>query len=247
MVKKSIKEGKFFFILILSYTLKFELFQFLAEIAKKEAEAKEQSQKLNISQNSNHKTASKSTSKSGDFFSRSLQALKTSDTTANLKKRLEDFLQNGKNSKKLGENPVTPLNPDNKVPVQRFYSDQTNPRIVIQESNSPNLSTRSVPKSTIIKAHVRTIEEGTDFGSVTSSEAEFTDNKEDHYLTQLHKIDDSSDEINYKSGNPMASFNTNVEPSISKTESLDFKSQLIVSEPPQLSGSPKNDLIIKVC
>ena len=55
-------------ILILLYTLKFELFQFLAEIAKKEEEAKEQSQKLNISQNSNHKTASKSTSKSGDFF-----------------------------------------------------------------------------------------------------------------------------------------------------------------------------------
>jgi hypothetical protein len=243
---------------ILLYALKFEVFQFLAEIAKKEAEAKEQSQKLNISQNSNHKNASKSTSKSGDFLSRSLQvlALKSSDKTASLKKILDDFLQNGKKSRKLSifgdsknteENSVTPLNPDNKVPVQRFYSDHTNPRIVIQESNSPNLSTRSVPKSSIIKAQVRTIEEGTDFGSVTSSEAEFTDHKEDHYLTQLHKIDDSSDEINYKSGNPMTSFNTNVEPSISKTESLDFKSQLIVSEPPQLSRSPKNDLIIKVC
>ena len=196
-------------------------------------------------------------SKSADFFSRSIQALKTSDTTLNLKKKFEGFLQNGKNTSKFSvfnssangeQRTVTPIISDNKVPLHSLFKENQNPRIVIQESNSPKLSTRSASKP-IRKTPTITIEEGTDFGSVTSSDAEFTDNKEDHFLTQLHKIDYSSDEnsnFNNKSEKKNSNFNQVVEPFNSINENHDVKSHLTVSEPTKLINNRQNDFTIEV-
>ena len=184
-------------------------------------------------------------SKSADFFSRSIQALKTSDTTLNLKKKFEGFLQNGKNTSKFSvfnssangeQRTVTPIISDNKVPLHSLFKENQNPRIVIQESNSPKLSTRSASKP-IRKTPTITIEEGTDFGSVTSSDAEFTDNKEDQILTQSQKI--SSNENN-KIGDNNVDFPNSI------SENNDIKSDLILNDPPNLSSTPKNYCPIEV-
>lgn len=154
--------------------------------------------------------------------------------------------QNSSNSVIINE-PISSLSKNLTTKTEaRTYNEQINPRIVLPDSDSPVLSYKIATSKPMPIKKPNVLEEGTDFGSVTSSEAEFTDTKEDIYLSQVDKINDTSDEksINNESLNASRQANQEVE-QINNKENT--KTHLKLQKFHSAPSSPTRGFDKKVC